>query len=128
MPETSKMRQTLHPQEQRAAHRALELVRAFRRVDSKMPSSYMEAFLAVALKPGYGPTEYAKDLRTIQPIMSRILLELGEHPRAGLRGLGLVDRRMSSESLRNQEYYLTSKGRALLHRIAAALGNIPDRT
>ena len=117
----------IDPRERRAADRAFRMVKAFREVDSKMPSSYLAAFLAVALKPGYGPTEYAKELGTIQPIASRILLEIGAQPRGGMQGLGLVDRRASAESLRNQEYYLTPKGRALLRKIAAALDNVPDR-
>jgi DNA-binding MarR family transcriptional regulator len=96
-------------------------------VEPRMPSSYMEAFLVVALKPGYGPTEYAKELGTIQPIASRILLEIGAQPRGGTEGLGLVDRRVSDESLRNQEYYLTPKGKELLRKIAAALDMLPNR-
>ena|SRR5215204_5236996 len=104
-----------------AALFAFRVVSAFRKVDPKMPTSYMAALLAVAMKPGHGPTEYAKDLGTIQPIMSRILLEIGVPVREGAQGLGLVDRRVSAESLRNQEYYLTQKGKALLREIAAAL-------
>jgi DNA-binding MarR family transcriptional regulator len=121
MPKTSKARLEPDERERKAALRAFRVVDAFREVEPRMPSSYMAAFLAVAMKPGYGPTEYAKDLGTIQPIMSRILLEIGEHPRAGSEGLGLVDRRVSSESLRNQEYYVTPKGRTLLRNIATAL-------
>jgi hypothetical protein len=60
-----------------------KIIDAFRHVDSKIPSSYMAAFLRVALEPGRGPTEYAQKLNTRQPIASRILLEMGkiEHRR-----------------------------------------------
>jgi hypothetical protein len=51
----------------------------------------LAAFLTVARHPGLGPTGYAKLLGTIQPIMSRILLEIGRKARAREEGLGLVD-------------------------------------
>lgn len=87
----------------------------FRLVDSKMPTSYVAAFLAVTMKPGNGPTEYARMCGTIQPIISRILLEIGPKARRGEGlGLGLVDRVVHETSLRNQRYFLTAKGKHLL--------------
>lgn len=94
------------------------IVDVFRLISPRMTASYMSGFLAVARNPGCGPTEYAKMLGTIQPIASRILLELGSHSRnEGKEGLGLVDRVVSPTSLRNQQYFLTPKGRKLLHEI-----------
>jgi hypothetical protein len=82
-----------------------------------MPSSYIDAFLLVALKPGASPTDYARDLGTIQPIASRILLELGNHPRARDHELALVDRVQSPTSLVKQEYFLSPKGYRLMNEL-----------
>jgi hypothetical protein len=90
----------------------------FRLVDPKMPTSYVSAFLSVAMRPGEGPTEYARMMGTIQPIVSRILLEIGPKARRGNGpGLGLVDRVVHESSLRNQRYFLTAKGRHLLSNV-----------
>jgi DNA-binding MarR family transcriptional regulator len=102
----------------RKLQRAIE---AFRSLDPRMPSSYIAAFLAVVLEPGKGPTEYAQDLGTIQPIMSRVLLEIGTKARMRDEGLQLVDRQVSDVSLRNQEYFLTPKGRQLMNQLLRAL-------
>lgn len=87
-----------------------------------MPSSYIAAFLAVAIKPGFGPSQYAKDLGTIQPIASRLLLEIG--PKARERegpGMGLVTRKTSPEDGREVEYTLTSEGARLAREIGRML-------
>ena len=101
-----------------ALDRLAAVIDAFRLVDPKMPSSYISAFLAVARKPGFGPTEYAKITGTIQPIMSRILLEIGPRSRDGSGpGMQLVDRQIDEVSLRNHRYYLTPKGKQLQSQV-----------
>jgi len=109
-----------------SVERLIRIIDLFRTLDARMPSSYIRAFLAVCLKPGAGPTDYAKDMGTIQPIMSRLLLEIGKKARERDEGLGLVDRQASPESLRNQEYYLTPKGRHLLSQILNTIGDKPS--
>lgn len=99
--------------------RALEL---FRAIEPRMPSSYVDAYLSVALEPGKGPTEYAKDMQTIQPIASRVLLEIGSKAREREEGLGLVDRQANPETLRSHEYFLTQKGKRLLHGLFKVFG------
>lgn len=100
------------------------VVDAFRLIDPKMPTSYVSAYLAVARKPGLGPTQYAKMCGTIQPIMSRILLDMGSYSRdKSGPGLELVDRVVDDVSLRNQRYYLTSKGRQLKSQIMRYLSD-----
>jgi DNA-binding MarR family transcriptional regulator len=103
---------------------ASRFVNVFRMQDSRMTSSYMAAFLAVARNPGQGPTEYAKVCGTIQPIMSRILLELGEHARQRSAGLGLVDRVPDPGNLRQQRYFLTNKGRVVYRELMEVLGQL----
>ena len=109
-------------QEATTLDRLSMVIDAFRLVDPKMPSSYISAFLAVARKPGFGPSEYAKMIGTIQPIMSRVLLEIGPRSREGGAGYGLVDRVVHEESLRNQRYFLTPKGKQMIQQITKHLG------
>ncbi len=97
------------------------IIQIFRRLEGRIPSSYMDAFLLVAITPGLGPTEYARGLGTSQPVASRILLELGTHARERDTQLDLVDRRPSALSLARQEYFLTAKGNVVLNQIIKTL-------
>ena len=96
---------------------AASLINAFRAIDPRMPSSYMSAFLAVAMNPGEGPTQYARAMGTIQPIASRILQEIGQRARHGDEPLQLVDQRLSTQDARQRQYFLTTKGELLKRRI-----------
>lgn len=101
----------------RAISKAVRLIDAFRTVDPKIPSSYIRMFLAVAEKPGRGPTEYARMLETVQPVASRILLEIGPKARERDAGLGLVTMDYAPDNLKQKQYYLTDKGRLLLRQV-----------
>jgi hypothetical protein len=68
---------TLTDNQRKALRRVRRIVELFRNIEPRIPSSYMDAFLSVALKPGGGPTDYARDLGTSQPLASRVLLEIG---------------------------------------------------
>lgn len=109
----------LSKDEMEALEKVIRIIQAFRDVEPRMPTSYADAFLQVARRPGEGPTEYAKHLHTTQPAASRLLIEIGSTEQARERntGLGLVDRQISAQSLRNQEYFLTARGRQLLGRL-----------
>jgi DNA-binding MarR family transcriptional regulator len=108
--------------EAQAFSKAAQLIDLFRAIDPNMSSSYIAAFLAVARKPGLGPTEYAKDLGTIQPIASRILQEIGQKSRYdGREPLKLVDNQLSATSLRNKEYFLTPRGQLLYKQVLAVM-------
>ena len=108
-----------------AALRALiEITRAFREISPTLPVSYMQAFLAVCLKPGGGSTDYMGELDTIQPIMSRILLHLGAKQRGkalGDSGYKLIDTAPDPLDLRRDRYFLTPKGKTLLRRVLREL-------
>lgn len=106
----------------RKLNRLFNAIQAARTLYPAMPSSYIAAFLAVASKPGLGVTEYAKDLGTIQPIMSRILLEIGRKSRLRKEGLGLVDVSPDPQDLRINRHFLTPKGRTLLASMLKAMG------
>lgn len=117
-----------HRFEQPTEHEAARLeamlraIGAMRSLEPNMPTSYMTAFLAVALKPGQSVSDYARECGTIQPIMSRILLEIGKKSRNGGPGLELVDSKPSAESLRTHEVFLTPKGKQLQRQILMAMG------
>ena len=53
--------------------------------------------------------------------MSRNLLDIGERNRHMEEGFGLVAARNNPMNLREKEYYLTDKGRTLLHSITRQL-------
>lgn len=106
-----------------ALKKCWRIIEAFRKVDHKIPASYIAAFLAVALQPSKGPTHYAQVLGTIQPIASRLLLELGAKARHKDESLGLVDREVSAHSLRDQEYFLTHKGAALMAELISIIND-----
>ncbi len=97
------------------------VINLFRALEGRIPSSYIDAFLLVAITPSLGPTEYAKGLNTSQPIASRILLELGKHAREREQQLDLVDRQPDPQSLVRQTYTLTGRGRMLVREILAVM-------
>ena len=97
--------------------RALALVvRDFRELSPAFPSSYMLAFLAVAMRPGGGSTDYMQTLETAQPVASRILIALGPKGRSS-EGFGLVDTFIDTIDMRRKHTYLTDKGKTLVARI-----------
>lgn len=104
------------------AQRLLQAINEFREIESAFPASYMAAFLLVALRPGGGPTDYAKYLQTIPPIASRMLLEVGERQRNGKPGCGLIERHQSIEDFRQTHYTLTPKGKKFLRKLLDHFG------
>lgn len=102
--------------------RLARVIDIFREFDTAFPSSYIAAFLLVALKPGKGGTDYARELGLAQAVTSRLLLEIGPKTRNGDEGLGLVDSSPDGKDLRIRRLFLTPKGKALLRRIMVAMG------
>ncbi len=111
------------PNEDTAGHlrAATEMLDAFRAVEPSIPSSYIAAFLAVAMDPGHGTAHYSKSLGMLQPVGSRVLLEIGQKTRTGGPGLGLVAAEYDKDDLRLKRYFLTAKGRGLLSKIDVAM-------
>lgn len=110
----------LGPTDARALMRLAWALEHFRTVYPKGTIRQASAFLAVAITPGFGPTEYAKALGTIQPIASRWLLDLGSAGREH-EGLGLVERKPDPENLRQVKYSLSPKGKVLARKLAEAV-------
>lgn len=102
--------------------RLARVIDIFREFDTAFPASYIAAFLLVAVKPGYGSTDYARDLGLAQAVTSRLMLEIGQKRRTGEDGLGLIDSASDGKDLRVRRAFLTPKGKALLRRIMLAMG------
>jgi len=111
----------LSDEDRKDLRKVKRVIEIFRNLDQRMPSSYMDAFLAVATDPGKGPTAYAKDLNMVQPIAARVLLEIGPKARSRDEPLALVDRQNAPDSLRDLQYFLTPKGRKVMNDMLKAL-------
>jgi hypothetical protein len=90
-------------------------------INPKMPLSYLRAFIEVALSPGKGPTAYANSLGLVQPVASRILMEIGPSARTRSAPDHLVYWVSSPLNGREKEYYLTPKGLTLMYDVLRAL-------
>jgi hypothetical protein len=101
--------------------RLKDAIGAFRNLEPNLPASYIDAFLAVALRPGQGPTDYAAMIGTIQPVASRTLMEIGESARTRTAPLHLVASHPHPESRRQIAYDLTPKGYTLAYRVGMML-------
>lgn len=99
----------------------MEFLRAFHDLMPRAPITYGMAFLAVAMDPGHGASHYGKRLGFQQPVISRILLEIGQKSPDGGAGYGLLDSRTDLNDLRHKRYHLTSQGWALLIQINRAI-------
>ncbi|MCJ2067859.1 hypothetical protein MKK75_03380 [Methylobacterium sp. J-030] len=105
----------------KSLRRIKDVIGAFRSLEPNLPASYIDAFLAVALRPGLGPTDYASILGTIQPVASRTLMEIGKSARIRATSLHLVESRPHPENRRQIMYHLTPKGYALAYRVGMML-------
>jgi DNA-binding MarR family transcriptional regulator len=107
--------------ERRAIRIMLAAHEQFRDIRSTMPLQYVVAFLLVAEEEGLSVNDYAKRAGVSVSVMSRHLLDIAERNRNMKPGFGLVAYRASPMELRKHEYWVTDKGRALLHKLATQL-------
>jgi hypothetical protein len=99
-------------------HRVIKL---FRDVHLEITSSYIDTFMAVARRPGLTVAEYSELVGHIQPVTSRMLLDLGPRTREGKEGLLLIRQVRSKTDLRMVTYTIAPKGARLLMRILREL-------
>lgn len=88
-----------------------------------MPMQYVQSFLLVAEEEGLGVTDYAQRAGASVSVMSRHLLDIGERDRYMKPGLGWVTARLNPMELRKKEYFVTDKGRALIHQFKRQLSD-----
>jgi DNA-binding MarR family transcriptional regulator len=110
-------RPTREANEVTAIKRAHTFVNAFRNIRQTMPLQYLTAFLMVAEREGQSVSYYAKQAGVSNSVMSRHLLDIGDRSRHGEEGFGLVTSRARPDNLREHEYTLTDRGRALLGQL-----------
>lgn len=99
----------------------LGALEAFRTIRITMPLQYVVAFLLVAQEELLGVGDYAERAGVSVSVMSRHLLDIGERNRYQEKGFGLVGFRSKPLELRKHEYFLTDKGRAVLHQMIRPL-------
>lgn len=97
--------------------RLLRSLNVFKLLNERMPLQYVTSFLAVATDEGQSVTEYARKLGVNVTTMSRHLLDIGERNRNMEPGYGLVTYRADPLELRKHQYFLTPKGKQLIHTI-----------
>jgi DNA-binding MarR family transcriptional regulator len=107
--------------DRRGLRRLMHIMERFRQVRSTMPVHLVEALLRVALDEGKSVKYYAEQAAVSTSVMSRHLLDLGSEFRNGDAGLGLIAKRTSGHSLREQEVYLTPKGRKEVNQVISLL-------
>jgi DNA-binding MarR family transcriptional regulator len=105
-----------------ALERLLRVSRELREISRTFPVSFIETFATVALHPGHGPFEYAKRLETIPPIASKALSKLGERGRREEDPYGLLTPRDDPQDTRKVNYFLSSKGKSMVKKLAKAMG------
>jgi DNA-binding MarR family transcriptional regulator len=99
----------------------LAFLEAFRTIRPTMPLQHAYAFMLVAMEEGLGVTEYAERAGVAQTVMTRHLLDIGMRNRRREEGYGLVVQRMDPMDMRKHQTFLTSEGRALIHKVLRAL-------
>lgn len=101
--------------------RLAQVMDIFRDFDAAFPASYIRAFLTIARKPGLSVTDYGHILGIPQPVVSRLMLQLGEKSRAGGAGLGWIRRVTDEKDLRVKRLHLTPQGQRLMERLEQAM-------
>jgi len=107
--------------ELRMAQRLLAVLDTFRMVRHTIPVHLVSALLLVATDEGKSGIHYARKSGVSPSVMSRHLIDLSDAFRNGDAGLGLIERRKSRVSLREQEVYLSPAGRKVVRQALAIL-------
>jgi DNA-binding MarR family transcriptional regulator len=81
----------------------------------------LQAFIAVAMKPGQTVSDMAKAAGVPNGTMSRMLADLSPIGRAGDPGLGLIEQRINLMDRRHTTNRLSIKGSALVRTITEAM-------
>lgn len=111
-----------NPKETAALNQFLSSIHVFRGLSPAFPVSYIEALLAVALKPGQGSGEYAARMDKEKADASRILGVIGERPRRSDEAYHLISQYPDPLDSRKTQYYLTPQGYQVLKKLLATQG------
>lgn len=111
----------LSDEERQQLKRFCEVLQEFIDLRPNMPMHQVVVMLAVALDEGKSLKHYAGVADYATSTVSRTFLDNGPKLRSGEEGLGLLEARPSTHSLREHETHLTTKGRALFRSVARKL-------
>lgn len=98
-----------------------EVLGYFETMRPNMPLHQVKMLLMLALDEGKSQKAYSEKWEYPPSTVSRAMLDLGKRTRKGEEGLGLVDERVSARSLREHEVFVSTKGKALLAKMAKRL-------
>lgn len=91
-----------------------EMLEQFTLRRPNIPTLQIIMMLRLALDEGKSQKHYSEKWDIPPSTVSRAMLDMGKRTRQGQEGLGLIDERVSTHSLREHEVYLSTKGKALL--------------
>jgi DNA-binding MarR family transcriptional regulator len=94
-----------------------EVLEQFTSLRPNIPAHQIIMLLRLALDEGKSQKFYSDNWDFSPSTVSRAILDLSDRTRKGEEGLGLLDRRVSVRSLREQEVFISPKGRTMLQRI-----------
>jgi DNA-binding MarR family transcriptional regulator len=95
----------------------LKSLEPFFKLNANIPLRCVQALFLVAQREGRSVSDYAQLAEMPASTMSRNLLDIGERNRHMEPGFGLVVGKRNPENLRELEYFLSVKGRALVRKV-----------
>jgi DNA-binding MarR family transcriptional regulator len=102
---------------------AIQIIRAFRAIDSEMPAQMVHCLMEVALNPGMGMRALEQATGLSQSSASRNIQTLGKWHREKRPGYDLVETVEDPEDTRRKIMFLTPKGRQLMSDVMSAMGD-----
>ena len=109
--------------------RMTKALNVFRALYADIPTTTVDVFLQVAIRPGISSKELLDRVGASQSAISRHLAMLGDYSWRGNEGLGLVDLIEDPTNRRTKVAFLKPKGQALAAKLVAILdpdGDSPE--
>ena len=103
----------------------IQVIRAFRNVDSEMPAQMAHCLLEVALRPGLNMRQLEEATGLSQSSASRNIQTLGKWHRDRRPGYDRVESVEDPEDTRRKIMFLTPKGRQLVADVLSAVTGEP---
>ena len=101
-------------------------MRELQKIDPEFPLQYAVCLGEIVLSEGLSLTHLAKKTGLALSTVSRIVGALSKNRQKGTP-FGLVAVKISPQERRKKELYLTTRGRAIIRGIAAAIEGGPER-
>jgi hypothetical protein len=99
----------------------VDVLDQFEEMRPNFPLHQVKMLLKLALDEGKSQKYYSAKWQYPTATVSRAMLDMGRRMRGGLDGLGLIDERVSTHSLREHEVYLSLKGKTMLQKMIKRL-------